>query len=119
MKPLTIKKLTALIVDALEEMKAYNILVLDVSTLTTITDVMIIASGRSNRQVKSIAEKVQEKLSEAGVATLGMEGEQEAEWILVDVGDVVVHIMQPATRTYYQLEKLWDVDNVATDTSSL
>ena len=116
MKPLTVKKLTVLIVDALEELKAFNIQVLDVTSLTSITDVMIIASGRSNRQVKSIAENVQKKLRAAGVATLGIEGEQEAEWILVDVGDVIVHIMQPATRTYYQLEKLWNTKELASNT---
>ena len=113
MKPLTTKKITALIVDALEELKAFNIQVLDVTSLTSITDVMIIASGRSNRQVKSLAEKVQEQLKAAGLTVLGIEGETEAEWVLVDAGDAVVHIMQPATRTYYQLEKLWDAETAA------
>ena len=119
MKPLTVKKLTALIVAALEELKAFNIQALDVTSLTSITDVMIIASGRSNRQVKAIADKVLEKLKEAGISTLGIEGEQEAEWILVDAGDAVVHIMQPATRTYYQLEKLWDAGELASNTTTV
>lgn len=119
MKPLTVKKLTALIVAAMEELKAFNIQVLDVTSLTSITDVMIVASGRSNRQVKAIAEKVLEKLRAAGIPTLGVEGEQEAEWILVDAGDVVVHIMQPPTRTYYQLEKLWNTKELASNTPAV
>ena len=119
MKPFTVKKLTALIVTAMEELKAFNIQVLDVTSLTSITDVMIVASGRSNRQVKAIADKVLEKLKEARVSTLGVEGEQEAEWILVDAGDVVVHIMQPPTRTYYQLEKLWNMEELAGNTPTV
>ncbi|MBF8270042.1 MAG: Iojap-related protein [Gammaproteobacteria bacterium] len=119
MKPLTIKKLTALIVAALEELKAYNIQVLDVTSLTSITDVMIIASGRSNRQVRAIADKVLEKLRAAGISTLGIEGEQEAEWILVDAGDAVIHIMQPVTRTYYQLEKLWNTKELSSNTTTI
>jgi ribosome-associated protein len=111
--------LTDLIVSALDELKAVNIRILDVSTLTSITDVMVIASGRSNRQVKALADKVQEKLRAAGQPILGTEGEREAEWILIDAGDAVVHIMQPATRAYYQLEKLWDVNYVSKDSSTV
>ena len=111
MKAVTTKKLTDLIVNALEDLKAFNIQTLDVTALTSITDVMIIASGRSNRQVKALADQVQEKIREAGLPLLGMEGDSEAEWILIDAGDVVLHIMQPATRDYYQLEKLWKTED--------
>jgi len=109
----TTKKLTDLIIAALEDLKAFNIQTLDVTTLTSITDIMIIASGRSNRQVKALADKLQEKIKEAGLTVLGIEGEQEAEWVLVDAGDVIVHIMLPATRAYYQLEKLWSTEMFA------
>ena len=113
----TTKKLTDLVIAALEDLKAFNIQTLDVTALTSITDVMIIASGRSNRQVKALADKVKEKIKEAGLSVLGIEGELEAEWVLVDAGDVVVHIMQPATRAYYQLEKLWSTETSASNTS--
>ena len=119
MKPLDAKQIAALAVTALEELKAINIQVLDVTSLTSITDIMIIASGRSNRQVKALADKVQEMIKQAGIPVLGVEGQQDAEWILVDIGDVIVHIMQPATRTYYQLEKLWNVEEAANDKSSI
>lgn len=118
MKRLSTKNITALIVAALEELKAGNILVLDVTDLTTITDAMIIATGRTHRQVKALSDKVLEKLGAARVPVLGVEGEREAEWILVDAGDVVAHIMQPATRAYYQLEKLWKADAVASTSTS-
>lgn len=117
---MTADKITSVVVDALEELKAANIKVLDVANLTTITDVMIIASGRSSRQVKSIADKVMEKTRAAGIPLLGVEGHEQSEWVLVDLGDVIVHIMHPDTRTYYQLEKLWDPNeqsrNVTTST---
>ncbi|MFQ5659010.1 MAG: ribosome silencing factor [Gammaproteobacteria bacterium] len=92
---------------ALDELKAVDIQVLDVQNLTSITDIMIIASGRSGRQVKALAEKVIETSKELGMPPLGVEGERQAEWILVDIGDVVAHLMHPVTRDYYQLEKLW------------
>lgn len=116
---MTSAEITDLIVEALEELKAFNIQVLDVTLLTSIADVMIIASGRSSRQVKALAEKIQEKTRSAGIPLLGIEGEQEAEWILVDTGDVIVHIMQPDIRAYYQLEKLWDVKEAAKKSSSI
>jgi ribosome-associated protein len=104
------KQLTDLVVAALEEIKAKDIVVLDVSKLTSITDVMVIASGTSNRQVKALADNVVEKAKAAGHRPLSMEGEREAEWILVDLADVVVHVMLPATRDFYQLEKLWGME---------
>jgi len=113
------EQIAEIAIDALEELKALNIHVMDVTSLTSITDIMIIASGRSNRQVKALSDKVREKVKEAGVPVLGVEGEQDAEWILVDIGDVIVHVMQPATRTYYQLEKLWNVEESAKDKTSI
>ncbi len=95
------------LLDLLEENKATDVVVLDVRKLTTITDTMIIAGGRSDRQVKALAEKVIEAAKRGGLPPLGVEGHKEGEWILVDLGDIVLHIMRPATRAYYQLEKLW------------
>jgi ribosome-associated protein len=94
-------------VTALEDIKARDITVLDVRKLTSLYDTLIIASADSNRQVKALAQNVRDKLKEAGAHIIGVEGEQTAEWILVDAGDLVVHIMQPAVRAYYNLEELW------------
>jgi ribosome-associated protein len=94
-------------VAALEDIKARDIEVIDVRPQTSLYDTMIIASADSNRQVKALASHVCEKLKEAGATILGVEGEQAAEWILVDAGDIVVHVMQPAVRAYYNLEELW------------
>ena len=115
---MTLTKLCELLVTALEDLKAENIKVLNVSKLTSVTDIMIIASGRSNRQVRALAEKLQETGRENGIKPLGMEGQQQGEWILIDFGDIVVHVMQPAAREYYQLEKLWDVGNGRTRAST-
>lgn len=95
------------VIAALEDIKAKDIAVLDVKHLTSMTDCMIIASGDSNRQTRALANNVQEKLKELGVQAIGVEGEDAGEWVLVDFGDVVVHIMQPAVREYYNLEQLW------------
>lgn len=95
------------VVDALEDVKATDISVLDVSKMTSLTSYMIIASGSSNRQTRALADNVVKKLKEQGVEPLGIEGESEGEWVLVDFGDIVVHIMLPATRDYYNLEQLW------------
>jgi ribosome-associated protein len=95
------------IVAALEDIKAKEIAVLDVKHLTTMTDCMIIASGDSNRQTRALASNVLEKLKEQGAEVIGVEGEDSGEWVLVDFGQVVVHIMQPAIREYYNLEQLW------------
>jgi ribosome-associated protein len=104
------EELTKLVVDALDGMKAQDIHVIDVRDKTSVTDVMIISSGTSARQVRSQAECVIEKSKHQGVQPIGVEGEKEAEWVLVDLGDVVVHIMQPSIRDFYHLEKLWAVD---------
>lgn len=103
-------KLTKLVVGALEDLKALDLKILDVSAMTTVTDTMIVVSGTSTRHVKAMADSVVEKSSAAGHRPLGVEGEKEAEWILVDLGDVVVHIMLPQARDFYNLEKLWDKD---------
>ena len=93
---------------ALDEIKAIDVRVLDVRPLTDITDFMIIASGRSNRQVRALADEVVAEATLRGVRPLGVEGFDQGIWVLVDLGDVVVHVMQPATREFYQLERLWD-----------
>lgn len=96
-----------LVLDALDEMKAKNVASLDVRDLTSVADDMVIASGTSNRHVKALADNVMERAKKAGHMPLGSEGEQGAEWILVDLGDVIVHLMLPATREFYDLERLW------------
>lgn len=99
-----------LVVDALEDMKGMDITVIDVREKTSVTDMMVIASGSSSRQVRSLANNVVEKLKAAGVTPMGSEGESSSGWMLVDLGDVVVHIMQPEVRDFYNLEKLWGED---------
>ena len=94
------------VVEALEDVKAVDISVLDVSKLTSITSCMIIASATSSRQAKALAHNVQEKLREHGVKPTGVEGEREGEWVLVDLGEIVVHIMLQNVREYYNLEQL-------------
>lgn len=93
---------------ALDAIKAIDVRALDVRSLTDITDFMIVASGRSNRQVRALADEVVEQATLRGVRPLGVEGLEQGEWVLVDLGDVVVHVMQPASRDFYQLERLWD-----------
>lgn len=102
-------QLKAVVIDALEDLKAVDIRVLDVTGVAGFTDLMIIASGNSNRQVKALADRVVERCRESGTRPQGVEGEREAKWILVDLGDIVVHVMDPETRTFYNLEKLWSV----------
>lgn len=101
--------LARLVARALEDLKARDVRVLDVTALTSIMDVMVIASGTSNRHVKALSESVLEAAKAAGVPPIGVEGEATSEWILVDLGDVVVHVMLPRTRSFYNLEKLWSV----------
>ena len=96
-------------VAALEDMKAVDIKVLDVRDVTDVADCMIIASGNSDRHVKSIADRVVERAKQAGFRPFGMEGEQGGEWVLVDLNDVIVHVMQARVREFYALESLWDV----------
>jgi len=100
-------KLQEVAVAALEDIKARDIEVIDVRPQTSLYDTMVIASADSNRQVKALAGHVRDKLKEAGAPILGVEGEDVGEWVLVDAGDIVVHVMQPAVRAYYNLEELW------------
>jgi len=102
-----LNKLQKIAVAALEDIKARDITVLDVRKLTSLYDTLIVASGDSNRQVKSLAQNVREKLKEAGATIIGVEGESSGEWVLVDAGSIVVHVMQPSVRAYYNLEELW------------
>jgi ribosome-associated protein len=102
-----LNKLAKTAVTALEDIKAHDISVVDVRKLTSLYDTMIVASGDSNRQVRALANHVRDALKEAGANIVGIEGEGSGEWVLVDAGDIVVHVMQPATRTYYNLEELW------------
>ena len=101
------EQLRDLVIDALEDIKAIDIRVLDVRGKSSVTDIMVIASGNTARQVKALADNVVVKAKESGSKPLGVEGEVQGEWALVDLGDVVVHIMQPAIRDFYNLEKLW------------
>ena len=94
---------------ALDEMKAVNVKVLDVHKLTDIADTMIIASGNSDRHVRSIADRIVEHAKKGGFRPMGVEGERDGEWVLVDLQDVIVHIMLPRVREFYRLENLWDV----------
>jgi len=103
--------LLAVTLQALEDMKAVGIRVIDVRELTSITDMMVIASGTSTRHVKAVADNVALEAKKIGVQALGVEGEKGSEWILIDLGDVVAHVMMPETRTFYALEKLWSVGN--------
>ena len=93
--------------EALENAKAHNIVVLDVRSISDFTDYMVIATGTSNRHVQSTVDKVAETLREHGERTVGMEGKQIGDWVLIDFGDVVVHVMREETRDFYNLEKLW------------
>ena len=93
---------------ALEDMKAVNVRVLDVRGLTDIADTMVIASGNSDRHVRSIAERVVEKAKAMGLRPLGTEGARDGEWVLVDLQDVIVHVMLPRVREFYGLERLWE-----------
>ena len=101
-------QLEKLVVDALEEIKARDIEVINTAKLTPLFERIVIACGDSNRQVRSLARNVEDKVREAGGEILSTEGEDGGEWVLVDLGDIVVHIMQPAIRSSYNLEELWD-----------
>jgi len=102
-----IKKLQSLVVDALEDVKAQDIVVYDTTHLTSLFDRIAIASGTSNRQTKALAASVRDKVKASGGNIVSMEGEDTGEWVLVDLGDMIVHIMQPAIRAYYRLEEIW------------
>ena len=95
------------VIEALEDIKGFDIIDLDVRKLTSITDYMIIASANSTRQTRALANNVHDKMKDLNVEIVGIEGEGEGDWVLVDIGDIIVHIMTPTTRAYFNLEELW------------
>lgn len=95
------------VIEALEDIKGFDIIDLDVRKLTSITDYMIIASASSTRQTRALANNVHDKMKDLNVEIVGIEGESEGDWVLVDIGDIIVHIMTPTTRAYFNLEELW------------
>ena len=97
------------VIDALADMKALDIKVLDVRGLTDIADYMVIASGTSDRHVRSVAQRVVEKTKQAGLSPHGVEGQQDGDWVLIDLSEMIVHVMLPRVREFYGLEKLWDL----------
>jgi ribosome-associated protein len=104
---LDLRKLQRVVVDALEDVKAHDIKVFNTSELSDMFERVVVASGTSNRQTRALASSVVEKVKEAGGDIVSVEGEDTGEWVLVDCNDVIVHIMQPAYRAYYNLEELW------------
>jgi len=110
---LSIEDLKQLILTILDDMKAVDIVELDVRDKTSVTDVIIVAGGTSSRHVKSIASSVAIEAKKMGNKPLGVEGEAQGEWVLVDLGDIIVHVMQPHVRQFYDLEKLWSFDEQA------
>ena len=105
----TTEQMKQWVISALEDLKAQDIQVLDVRGMTSITDLMIVASGTSDRHIKALADNVVESVKKHGVMPIGVEGETSREWVLVDLGDVILHVMHPQTRAFYNLEKLWTV----------
>lgn len=99
--------ITDLVVDALDDLKAVDTKIVDVRGLSSVMDFLVIASGNSSRHINSLADNVVVKAKAAGCPPIGVEGENAADWVLVDLGDVVVHVMQPAARSFYDLERLW------------
>ncbi len=108
LEPLTSGQLQELVMTSLEDLKAIDVQTIDVRGRSSLTDTLVIASGNSTRHLKGMAEKVVLNAKQAGCAPLGIEGDREAEWILVDLNDVIVHLMLPQTRAFYNLEKLWE-----------
>ena len=104
---MNIKKLLDIVLTSLNDGKAIDVDLYDVKKLTSMSDYILIASGRSRRQVNALADKLIQNVKENKFETLGVEGKTEGEWVLVDLGDIIVHIMHPSSREYYQLEKLW------------
>lgn len=105
---MNIEQLQSLAIEALEDLKGLDIVTLNVRDLTTITDTMIICTGRSSRHVASLAENVVVKAKHAKAPYVRLEGAQNGEWIIVDLADVIIHVMQPAAREFYKLEDLWE-----------
>lgn len=109
---LTTEEKTQAVVAALEDIKASDITVIDTSKLSSLFDRMVIASGNSNRQTRALADNVAVKLKERGEEILGREGEETGDWVLIDLGEVIVHVMVPAVRAYYNLDELWNVKHL-------
>jgi ribosome-associated protein len=107
MKKLTTLAKKKLVISALEDIKAHDIVAIDVRKLTSIFDWVVVASADSARQTKALSRHVKDKLKESGSSIIGTEGEESGDWVLVDAGDVVAHVFQPAVREYYNLEELW------------
>ncbi|MDX1498347.1 MAG: ribosome silencing factor [Woeseiaceae bacterium] len=107
------EQLSNLVVDALDDVKARDIVRLDVRDMTTVTDYMVVASGTSSRHVQALVDNVAEKASAAGHRPIGVEGEAGGEWVLLDLQDTLVHVMLPKVREFYNLEKLWSLGNPA------
>jgi ribosome-associated protein len=107
-KAAPLARLAQVVLDALADMKAVDVKALDVRGITDITDTMVVASGTSDRHVKSIADRVVQRCKEAGFRPYGIEGERDGEWVLLDLNDVVLHVMLPRVREFYALEKLWE-----------
>ncbi len=95
------------VIETLEDIKAFDIVSLDVKKQTSISDFMVVASASSTRQAKALARNIKDKMNSAGIDIIGIEGESEGDWVLVDLGDIIVHIMTPTTRAYFNLEELW------------
>jgi ribosome-associated protein len=117
-RPPNLTTLRRRVLAALEELKAQDVREIDVRGRTSIADLLIIASGTSSRHVKSIADEVVKFAKRAGMLPLGVEGEQEAEWVLVDLGDIIVHVMLPRVREFYGLERLWTVGDQAPEAAN-
>lgn len=109
-KPMQTDQLITLVQSALEDMKAREVVVLDVNGKSSVTDYMVVASGTSKRHVMSVAQEVVDKVKAAGLRPVGVEGEAVGDWILVDLGDVIVHVMMPDARSFYDIERLWSFD---------
>ena len=107
MKNLTLPAKKKLVIAALEDIKAHDIVAIDVRKITSMFDWIVVATADSARQTKAVARNVRDTLKEAGAHIIGTEGEESGEWVLVDAGDIVTHVMQPAVRQYYNLEELW------------
>jgi len=113
-KPRSPEDVAAFAVHVLDDLKAEDVRTLDVRHLTSIMDLMIVASGRSDRHVRAVADSLIERCDAADIPLLGVEGQESGEWVLVDLADVVVHVMLPRTRAFYEIEKLWDISRADT-----